>query len=106
MKRNARLKDRGDKILKAEIAKLKRQNDSLGKTLDEVKEHLTKAQVMELADTGMIAVDGSTWKLYNPSGDSDVIQIPQDLCHSDGGTCSYSADWTGKYQTFAPAGRL
>ena len=41
--RNKRLKDRGDKILKAEVSKLTRQNDSLARTLGEVKDHLTKA---------------------------------------------------------------
>ncbi len=44
MKRNERLKDRGDKILKAEISKLNRQVASMERTMGDFSAHLTKAE--------------------------------------------------------------
>ncbi len=43
LERNERLAKRGDKILQADVGRLTRQNTSLQNTLDELKEHLTKA---------------------------------------------------------------
>jgi hypothetical protein len=44
VKRNERLKDRGDKILKAEISKLNRQVASMERTMGDFSAHLTKAE--------------------------------------------------------------
>lgn len=44
MKRNERLKDRGDKILKAEVSKQTRQIANLEKTIQDLGAHLTKAE--------------------------------------------------------------
>ncbi|RCK50360.1 hypothetical protein TH25_12285 [Thalassospira profundimaris] len=57
---------------------------------------LTMNDVMSLADTGKISVDGKDLYLYDPSGTQTILQIPVTLCPQ--------IDWEGKYQDFSPSG--
>lgn len=57
---------------------------------------LSTEQILDLADTGEIDIKGTTYKLYDPSGTSDILNIPATLCPE--------IDWQGKFAPFAPSG--
>jgi len=56
---------------------------------------LTMDQVMQLADTGEIDINGTPLKLYDPLG-SNTLQLPSIRCPQ--------IDWTGPYAAFTPSG--
>lgn len=57
---------------------------------------LTMDEVMSLADSGEITVDGTLYKLYDPSGSAPILKIPAKRCPE--------IDWTGEYVDFSPSG--
>ena len=56
---------------------------------------LTMDQVMQLADTGEIDINGTPLKLYDPQG-SNTLQVPSIRCPQ--------IDWSGPYKDFTPSG--
>ncbi|ODR88370.1 hypothetical protein [Sinorhizobium alkalisoli] len=66
-----------------------RQNPQLGRPL-------TMDEVMSMADTGKITVNGTVYTLYRPTGEAPILQIPQTRCPQ--------IDWTGQYVDFSPSG--
>jgi hypothetical protein len=57
---------------------------------------LTMDEVMALADSGEITVNGKTLKLYDPDGTGEILKIP--------GTRCPKIDWTTNYVSFSPSG--
>lgn len=57
---------------------------------------LSKTEVMALADSGEIEVNGKVLKLYDPEGKGTLLKIPATLCPE--------VDWQGKYSDFSPSG--
>lgn len=57
---------------------------------------LTADEVQALADTGQIAMNGTTFVLNAPTSGQVLLKIPKDRCPS--------INWTGPYVDFSPSG--
>ncbi|MBK4216750.1 hypothetical protein JJJ17_12505 [Paracoccus caeni] len=57
---------------------------------------LSQDQVQQLADTGQITINGTTFVLFNPQPGQVLLKIPGDRCPA--------IDWNGRYVDFSPSG--
>ncbi|GAB7531921.1 hypothetical protein PS3A_43350 [Pseudomonas sp. 3A(2025)] len=57
---------------------------------------LTQNQVMALADSGKIEINGTTVTLYNPQDNETLLTLPTIRCPQ--------IDWNGPYKAFSPYG--
>ena len=68
-----------------------------------IKSALNPDQILELADTGTITLDGTTWELYSAHRlKATFSRSRPNLCF--GNPTSPLPDWTGSYHPFAPVG--